>query len=512
MKTRFPYILAAMIFLFTLVLRLAFISKGPFHGDCMSLVMQARQTAETGNIHYLHSHGFPLIAIIGGLFVRIFQLCGLSDPVFVINMMSVVFSSFAVLLLFLLARAWFDERTAFLAAILLSVTPIFLANSVYGNSHMPALFFMLLSLYQLLTGYFQDHRLRSLIMPAISLGLAIAARAQDAVLLLPIIALWFMIQPAGKDFSIQKKLGSIALFMLIALFIGALFYIPLFQQDFLVTSQRGNSLITFFKTELFDHIATDFWVFLPPCFKIILDTVTPVGVLLSACGIIFLWRERRFSDVAVLLTWFGISFYFFSSLNFYLPRFFILSLIPICILIGISCSRVLQYKGWIAIAAWGTWVLFLISFPLLQITPVLQSRHDHAYMPEFVQWVKKTIEPEALVIISDGSDFFRYYGPVKRLGRPLHLSHFSQDELLALQKNINHSLSQGISVYITSNGLYSYDPEKAFSSFMKSSYCLKLVGRRPVELWHHGALEQRVPLSGLYRIYPKTCFSKESNY
>jgi len=377
---------------------------------------------------------------------------------------------------------------------------------------MPALFFIILSLYQLWTGYFQNQRLHSLIAPGISLGLAIAARAQDAALVLPVIALWFMIHPAGKNLSWRKKTGSIALFMLVALSIGAFFYAPLFKQNFLMTSQRASSLTSFFKAELLDHIATDFWVFLPLCFKMILDTVTPVGVLLSACGIFFLWREKRFSDVAVLLTWFGTSFYFFSSLNFYLPRFFILSLIPVCILIGISCSRLLQYKGWIAIATLGTWLLFLIIFPLSQVIPVLQSRHDHAYMPEFVRWVKKNIEPEALVIISDGSDFFRYYGPVNLLGRPLHVSRLPQNELLAFQKNIDRSLAQDIPVYITSNGLYSYNPDKAFSSFVQSSYCLKLVGLHPVELWHHGELEQRIPLSGLYRIYPKTRVSKELNY
>ncbi len=503
MKLRTPYILAILIFVCSFALRLAFISKGPFHGDCMSLVIQAQQTASTGKIHYLHSHGFPMTAILSGFFVWIFQTYGLADPVFAVNMMSVLFSSLTVLILFLLIRIWFNERTAFFSSAIFSITPIFLTNSVYGNSHMPAFFFIALSFYWLWNGYFQNGNIRALTLPAILFGIGIATRAQDAVLLFPIIILCLFIHPTLKTFSIKKKLGSIMAFIFISVSTGALFYIPVLKQKFMFTNQPHANLVDFLKGELFSHIATDFWVFLPLCFQFLLNTITPIGILLSICGIIFLIQEKRFSDVAVLLAWFVIPFYFFSSLNFYLPRFFMLCLIPICVTIGISCNRLLNYKGWIAILTLSAWILFLMAVPLSTAIPVLQSRHDHAYMPEFVRWVKKTIEPNAQVIISDGSDFFRYYGPVNLLGRPLYISHYPNDAMRKFQQDIDQTLAQGVPVYITSNGLYSYNPEKTFSSFMRSSYCLKLIGLHPVELWHHGALEQRVPLSGLYRVYPK---------
>jgi len=193
-------------------------------------------------------------------------------------------------------------------------------------------------------------------------------------------------------------------------------------------------------------------------------------------------------------------------LNFYLPRFFILCLFPLCIAMAVSCDHLLRYKGWIKATVLSFWALFLMTVPLLQILPVLKSRHDHAYTPDFVRWVKKTIEPNGQVIISDGSDFFKYYGPVEVFGRPLYISHYPQEEMAEFQKRLDQAIADGLAVYITSSGLYSYDPEKSFSSFMKSRYCLKLIGRHPVELWHQGAIEQRVPLSDLYRVDPKSPF------
>jgi hypothetical protein len=121
-----------------------------------------------------------------------------------------------------------------------------------------------------------------------------------------------------------------------------------------------------------------------------------------------------------------------------------------------------------------------------------------------VRWVKKTIGPDAQLIISDGSDFFKYYGPIQIIGRPLYISHYPEEEMAEFQKTLDQAIAEGGTVYITSNGLYSYDPEKSFSSFIKSRYCLKLIGRHPIELWHQGAIEQRVPLSGLYRVGPKS--------
>ncbi|HRZ40370.1 MAG TPA: glycosyltransferase family 39 protein [Candidatus Omnitrophota bacterium] len=287
MRTRSPYTLATMIFLASFFLRWELISKGPFHGDCMSLVMQAQQTAATGTVHYLHSHGFPLAAILNGFFVWTFQSLGLSDPVFAVNMMSVVFSSLTVLVFFLLTRIWFNENTAFFAAALFSATPIFLANSVYGNTHMPALFFALLGIYGIWKGYLPKQTHRSLILPAIFLGFGIAARAQDAFFFLPVVAALLCVHPSVKDSRFRKKLGAIVLFTGTAMLTAGLFYAPLIQQDFLIKSQRGHNLIHFLDSELLAHIATDFWIFLPLCFKFISSTITPAGVLLCISGLFF---------------------------------------------------------------------------------------------------------------------------------------------------------------------------------------------------------------------------------
>src|SRR3989338_3302267 len=97
------------LFLLSFFIRLAFISKGPFHYDALELAINAQKTLQTFKLHYLHIPGSPLTVIIAAINIAIFRLFSVNDPVFVVNFMSVYFSSLCVVLLYWVVKELFDE-------------------------------------------------------------------------------------------------------------------------------------------------------------------------------------------------------------------------------------------------------------------------------------------------------------------------------------------------------------------------------------------------------------------
>ncbi len=145
-----PYLLPFLIFLFSFILRLSLISKGPYHIDSLNLVMQSQKTLQTHQLQPLFGFGYPLTVILGSLFIKISEIFTFHNPVLAINFMSIVFSSFCPPLLYIITKNLFNSRTAFFSTTLFSLSPIFLGISIYGKSHSPCLFFLLSAIIYLL--------------------------------------------------------------------------------------------------------------------------------------------------------------------------------------------------------------------------------------------------------------------------------------------------------------------------------------------------------------------------
>ena len=60
--------LVFVLFILSFALRLAFLSKGPFHLDALELAIAAEDTIRLGKVHYLHGTGYPLTSIIASAF------------------------------------------------------------------------------------------------------------------------------------------------------------------------------------------------------------------------------------------------------------------------------------------------------------------------------------------------------------------------------------------------------------------------------------------------------------
>jgi len=200
--------LSILLILFSFVIRFALISKGPYHVDCLSLAMVSQHLADNFQLKHQFGSGYPLTVILGALFIAFTRLFQITDPVYSVNLMSVVLSSLSVGVFYVLVERLLNKRTAVFAAVAFSLSPIFLGISVYGKSHIPSLFFLLLSVY-FLTRNGEDRTIKDFWLSAVFMGFMGACRLQDMVLVAPAVTVYLML---GKVIS-RQLIRQVCLFL-----------------------------------------------------------------------------------------------------------------------------------------------------------------------------------------------------------------------------------------------------------------------------------------------------------
>jgi len=206
MKRNYERILLFCLFFLNLLFRFSFISKGPYHSDCLNLALQAEKILSTHQMHYLQGSGLPLTALMGAGFVWLGKILNINDPVFAVNCMSVFFGSLCIIALYFFTKILFNQKTAVLSALFLSLDPLFLALSAFGNSHPHTIFFLLFSLYFLIR-YKKTSSRSILILSGICLGFMGASRLQDFFIMIIPVTFLFFVQTDLSD----KKHGKINL-------------------------------------------------------------------------------------------------------------------------------------------------------------------------------------------------------------------------------------------------------------------------------------------------------------
>ena len=192
MLLRAQYWIPSIIFLISFCLHLSLISKGPVTIDCLGLAINSQATLETLHLHYQSGSGYPLMVLLGSIFIAIGKYIGITDQVIAINFISVVFSSIAILAFYLLIQEICDSLTAIFASFILLLNPIFLDVSTYGINHAPALCFLLLGLLSLL--HFKTAgNIINLLLSALYFGFMGATRLQDLILTFPAIGFMFIL-------------------------------------------------------------------------------------------------------------------------------------------------------------------------------------------------------------------------------------------------------------------------------------------------------------------------------
>ncbi|MEW5895241.1 MAG: glycosyltransferase family 39 protein [Candidatus Omnitrophota bacterium] len=485
-------LIAVGIFLFSLILRLRLMGVGAFHCDCLMLVEAAEKTVNTGILHYSHSHGFPLTSILAAGFVALAQKMKW-ESILAVNFMSVVFSSLTVWVFFHFVRKMLTEGTAVISSFLLSVSPIYLGNSLYGNSHMPAAFFILLSLYWVLK-FSSDDKDSSLLWSSLFFGLAMAARVQDAVAVYPAF-LTLLIFKKGEAPGEKIFRAPWLIFTLLGGSICLIFYAPILIRSVV---PGAPSVVYFLNKELFSFLTFGHYLhYFRSYLDLLRQNTLYLGLALFMVSLIVIPSVKKRIFIGV---WFFSVLLSFALVAFGLPRFLIMSLPPLYIGIGFVLDW-LNHQSRKEFAVLSLLLVLILSIvPFKTYVSIFEERHLSDVTGRFAGWIKDNVEPDSVVIVGDGSVFYLRAG-VKLLSRPLANPYFKKNELKTFKEELDNLLAKKVPVYITCHGLKSYDPFSIFFKGMRDYYGLELKGQQMFQYWHRGVLKDSVVPCELYLVH-----------
>jgi len=494
-------IIPTIIFLGSFLLRLSLISKGPYHSDCLQLALTSEAILIEKKMIYLQASGLPFVSILGAVFVYGVKHFFSYGAIFAVNLMSVVMSSLSVFVFYFFVKNFFDEKTAFCSAILLSINPIFLASSIYGNSHCPAIFF-LLSGFLFLLKYLKTKGKFVFFVASLSFGLMAASRLQDAVFFIPAGIFFFGIMKKNESLSVQgmkKIVKELFFFFLLSSLICIFFYIPLFLS-------QGDGYNIREWVGAFDYSILKGFVFLNPFFlklnlEFFVSSVTILGFLIALVGFLFLYKKDK-NNFYFLILWFFPSFIFFLNLVYTRPRLFLAPLLAFIVAQGYFFSFLANSRRKVRILLF---ILFFLSIysSFIGIYPILSHRHEKALLPDFYRWVGKNTEKNALIIERDNSLFLKHYAKRESMSLPNSIFETDAQRLTAASLKIDAALKMKRPVYATGSGILGYNPDFKYGEFMGKNYIMTFIGHHKIEDWHQGALVSRVGLIPLYKINNK---------
>jgi len=491
---------ALLLFTTSLLLRLTLLSKGPFDVDCLNLAIQSARTLETGRLHFLFGTGYPAVVLLGALFIKLCRIAGSTDPVFAVNLMSVLLSSGAVVGAYLFTRKILDEWTAILAAITLSFFPIFLGLSVYGMSHIPSVFFLLCGLCFLIKSHEKNEWL-FLLASSLSLGVMAASRLQELILMAPALSFFFFCSKNAtkikKPRTYSPMIIRFGLWTSAILITTALFHLPL------ILDNDRNHYLSQLNRYYGASLTTNFLGLLSPSLgeslRLIFFSLSPVGTIAALLGLFYL-AQKDWRSAVFLILWFLVPLAFVGNLAMTTPRFLLICFLPLIIAESFFFTKLLRLP-WPLFKTIGMTVFCVIQILLFkEIYPILSFRHQNAWLVDCARYIATKTSSSGLIIAGDEGLFIHYYGKRDLLARPKGAHLFSLKDLKQFKIALDSSLAEGKTIYITSSGLYSYDPEFSFSNFIKNHYQLILIGKHHSEDWHQGPTRLRVGEEKLYQI------------
>lgn len=250
----------------------------------------------------------PLLLIIYALFWKIF---GYSRVIF--RLVSILFSLATLVILYLFGRKFINKKTAFFAPFLLTLTPLFLAQTFLIYFEIPAIFFKLLSFYFLFSHQF---------LAFITTGLIAAFIRVENFLLIPLVGIFYLIIKRVKrrfkiSFFTIATFGIIAIawFLIHYLKTGWFFYSPnrYFEEDVTKTFFTSLKYFLFFQGRIYLIISM---------FLMLMNIFLRNPLFL---------KSLKSKDLSIFITLFFYSLIhlvFFSQLGYFLPRY-ILPLLPL---------------------------------------------------------------------------------------------------------------------------------------------------------------------------------------
>lgn len=474
---------AVGLFLFALIIRVLFVNDGLFHADSVNLAIPVEKTAETLILHPTVVLRYGLVLVNAAFFTPLYYL-GLKHADRLITYTEIVFASLAVSYLYLFVRRWLKNNyIALSSALLYSVAPIYLSMTTHAKGHGLALFFAFAALYYLVLGI-EKSSIRYIAVSSLILGSSLFIRETNIVMFLP-FGLIFLTH--RKDMDLLKTVWSrLSPRQLAAACIPALLMIILvmiFQNQAIFGQVGYASWLGLFSEK--GGLATG-WLLKSLAFGL--------GAPFILIGLFYYIAKKEFNSW-VLLAWFIIPFAYFANVANVEPRYLLIPMVPLFVLIGISMNMIYERKKVAGIVL--TAILCIALFAT--IFPVINYRHNYSGQKEFALFVKENTPENAVVYGVDETIFIKYYADREIKVPGLKGFRFADKD--KIKAEIIDYLEKGRPVYIIGSGLI-YDPEgKVFNMKDDPELRYKLIGVKENDDFHSNAgVSLRVFNESLYRI------------
>ncbi len=438
------------LFMFSLIFRFFFRSKGLLHMDSIVYVNTASAIVDSGRLHYAHSPGFPGVGIIYGLSNLFLDL-----PIEKVSIYASVFiGSLSIPLTYLFVyRFTRNQGIALITALLLMVNPLHWSLSEQALSDILSFFFLILTAYMLTF----DNGMK--ILSGIAFGIAISIRLTNILFFPFYIFLLFK----------EREIGSLLKGSILS-FTGLLFYFPvylLYGFEYFTSSAARNKFVPTLLPKIKDYLFDIFSVSLSTAF-----------IPLFLFGMTILLKKRRYFHLSALILWIVPFFFYYGNVLTVAARYFIPIIPPLLILISFGLKSIRKNAR-----------MLLIFLILLQsigyIYPVLDSRSTHSYQEEFALYVKNNTETNSLLVVSEETAFIQYFG--NRTAIPLNVT---------LTKSC---LMEGKNVYVVSSAFFKRGGEEKEVEF-RGTFNFTLVGTRLNEDFHHRAIYSGFFNESLYKL------------
>ena len=280
------------LFLFSLILRLAFINEGLWHFDSVDLAKNAELTWQTKTLHYEHGMGFPGMVLLIAVFFGLHSLFGATSSYLSATLVSIFLGAGAVIFLYLFLKELTESEVwSFISSMLFSLAPLYVSVTTYAKSHGPSTFFVLGSLYFFIK-YVRKNKLYLNLLAGFFLGYGMSIRITNGLYMAIMFLLYFDVKLYFKNFKISfNRVGFKKIF-----FDANWFLLPLLVVFFClyIPKIKASGFDFFFRTAQEVKWLGFFSKMVPFLFKWITPSVTWAGWILCVAGIILVVIfERR---------------------------------------------------------------------------------------------------------------------------------------------------------------------------------------------------------------------------
>lgn len=357
--------------------------------------------------HQPHPPGYPVYIFFG----RIIDLA-FKDAQLALTFMSALFGSLCLIPTYLLARKFFDDRTAISAALILSLVPASLLFSEVAMSDIVSMFFITATIYLL---WLSTTSIKYFYIAAFVLGITMGIRQTDFLLIpLFLITAIYIGQRKAFVYSIAIMLAGILLWLIPVILDTGL------SKFIAVQSIQGQIAIA--SRTLTEFSLSSLMLTLRSLFELFISGWSPVFIVFLGSTLIAIMikihmnKKCSVDKRAVFMMAWIIPYLSFFALVYllYIPRY-ILPIFPALAIVFafsittiVDCIRERSQRNLMLLffAA----VIILMGFQAISQAYAL---HDSVPAPvQAAQYIKEHYDPQdTLIVAGDSFRHFQYYLP-----------------------------------------------------------------------------------------------------